>query len=156
MIVYQPLSEVIIITWFKRTWSHSTLEFTRYTHSISIHRPAGALFIPKDYALFPLASGWSDDSVVCHCLAASPWVIASPDTRLLVPLTHPNAQEIKCSVEVIKKVNPGCVLCWRLRCCGGRYYHIKPRLRGSQPRTPTLHLSWWGFTAFPKTACRQL
>lgn len=77
-----------------------------------------------------LPPAWSDDSVVCHRLPASPWVIASPDTHLLVPLTYPNAQKIKFSAEVIKRVNPGCVLCRRPGCCGGRYYHIKPGAEG--------------------------
>lgn len=57
-------------------------------------------------------------------------MIASPDAHLLVPLNHPNALEIKCSAEVIKRVNPGCVLCRRPGCCEGRYYHIKPRAEG--------------------------
>lgn len=34
-------------------------------------------------------------------------MIASTDTRLLVPLTDPNGQEIKRSAEVTTRVNPG-------------------------------------------------
>ena len=34
-------------------------------------------------------------------------MIASTDTRLLVPLTDPNGQEMKHSAEVTTRVNPG-------------------------------------------------
>lgn len=42
---------------------------------------------------------------VCHCHAALPRVIANPDVRMLVAITALNAQEIKCSAEVIRRVN---------------------------------------------------
>lgn len=88
---------------------------------------------------------------VCHCLPASPWVIASHDTRLLVPQTHPNAQEIKCSTEVIKRVNPACIFCPWPGHCGGMYYHIKPRQRGSaQHSLITPHLV--GIYSFSKNS----
>lgn len=155
-----PFIKAIILTWLSmqnilynvqrntETPTHLYLKFESVccnTSHFSTQASRGLIHTKQRITLncslsLSLSPAWSDDSIVCHCLPASPWVIASPDTRLLVPLTHPNAQEIKCSVEVIKRVNPGCVLYWWLGCCGGRYYHIKSRLRGSQPSTPTLHL----------------
>lgn len=90
----------------------------------------------------------SDDTVICHCLPASPWVIASPYTHLLVALTHPNAREIKRSTEVIKRVNPGCVLHRRPGIMGAGITILSLGQMGSQRSTPSLRLINWGFT-FP-------
>lgn len=79
-------------------------------------------------------------AVVCHCHPSSPWVIATTNTGTHVPTTHPDVREMKCSVEVIKRLNPA--LCWWLAHRWVRYYHSEPGADGitTQQSLITPHL----------------
>lgn len=96
-------------------------------------------FVTKGYPFYKVFR--TLPAVVCHCLPSSPWVIATANTGTHVPPTHPDAWEMKCSVEVIKRLNPSPALCWWLVHRWVRYYHSEPGGQmGSQHSSSSLHL----------------
>ncbi len=70
---------------------------------------------------------WLNHVAVCHCHAALPRVIADSDVQMLAAITALNAQEIKCSTEVIRRVNPRAPRYW----VGGlrKLYFILPQAK---------------------------